>query len=113
MYHRNPDTTPLFNKEGNDVGVDAYFMEDFNMRVGARELVPAHYVVNIHANEEYGRWTQFIHIDGNMKALDSLIDFLQEIRARIQNHKAGGIDPHPHIELLESLGYQILPPEGE
>jgi hypothetical protein len=111
MYHRNPDTTPLFNKEGDDVAVDAYYMEDFHMKVGARELVPAHYVVNINAVEEYGRWSQFIHIDGNEKAVATLIEFLQEALARIQNHKAGGVDPYPHIELLESLGYQVLPPE--
>ena len=82
------DTTQLFNEEGDNVGVDAYFMESYEMRSDSR-VIPANYNLNIHAVEEYGRWSQSIHLDFNKcgeKTLDTMIAMLIEAQKRIQNH---------------------------
>jgi len=112
-----PNVEYLFEETGNDLSVDATFVGSYKMLGGSNigKVMPPSYEIAIRANMEYGSYADSLrlvfseNLDG-INRLNTLIKYLEEARRRLLIHSNADVDVQEHIEILESLGYQVLPP---
>lgn len=115
---RKPEITPLYDQTADDLNVSAQHIVGVgtSWRDGRSQPVEKpYYRVELHANTEYDRWSQWLLLDEmspeDISRLTTLINMLIAARAAIVAHQYGDVSPLPHIKLLESLGYKVIPPE--
>lgn len=112
-----PNVEYLFEETSNDLSVDAMFVDSYKMLGGPDigKIKPPSYEITIRANMEYGSYADILrlvfseNLDG-IDRLNSLIKSLEEARRRLLIHANADVDVQEHIEILEAMGYQVLPP---